>query len=134
MASDWALEELGPRAFEQLAVALAAKVISPDIEVYGSGKDGGREGTYEGRIDWPHIGDGTCGPRHAWTGYTVIQAKQRERLVSPASDLKWLKKQIREELDDWEAGARSRLPRNLLFVTNVRLSAEEKVGGVALSS
>lgn len=49
MASDWALEEFGPRAFEQLAVALAAKVISPHIEVYGSGKDGGREGISKSR-------------------------------------------------------------------------------------
>ena len=59
MASDWALEELGPRAFEQLAVALAAAVISPEIEVYGSGKDGGREATYDGPIDWRQIGDGS---------------------------------------------------------------------------
>lgn len=132
VASDWALEELGPRAFEQLAVALAAKVIGPEIEVYGSGKDGGREATYEGPIDWPHINDdaGAVGPNKAWAGYTVVQAKQRERLVSLASDLSWLKKQIREELDDWDAGKRSRLPNNLLFVTNVRLSADDDVGGV----
>lgn len=31
---------------------------------------------------------------------------------------------------DWDAGKRSRLPRNLLFVTNVRLSAQDGVGGV----
>ncbi len=41
MAADWALEELSPRAFEQLAVALATKVIGPDITVYGSGVGSG---------------------------------------------------------------------------------------------
>ncbi|MEA2769263.1 MAG: hypothetical protein QOD93_2225 [Acetobacteraceae bacterium] len=130
MASDWALEELGPRAFEQLAVALAAKVISPNIEVYGSGQDGGREATYEGKIDWPQIGDGRLGPDHPWTGYTVVQAKQRERQVSLASDLTCLKRQIRDELEDWSNGQRRRLPKNLLFVTNVRLSAKDGGGGV----
>jgi hypothetical protein len=130
VANDWALEELGPRAFEQLAVALAMKVISPDIDVYGSGKDGGREATYHGTIDWPHIGDATVGPAQAWTAFTVLQAKQRERLMSPASDLSWLKKQIRGELEDWSAGKRSRLPNNLMFVTNVRLSADDNVGGI----
>ncbi|WP_293003312.1 hypothetical protein, partial [Mycobacterium sp.] len=130
MASDWALEELGPRAFEQLAVALAAAVIGPKIEVYGSGKDGGREATYDSPIDWPQIADGAHCPDRAWTGYTVVQAKQRERVVSPSDDLNWLKKQIHDELNDWDAGKRKRLPRNLLFVTNVRLSAQIEVGGV----
>ncbi|WP_457160424.1 NACHT domain-containing protein [Mycobacteroides abscessus] len=131
MTSDWALEELGPRAFEQFSVALAAQVIGPDVQVYGSGKDGGREATYEGLIDWPHVGgEISCGPERAWTGYTVVQAKQRERLVSLSSDLSWIKQQIRDELNSWSTGTRSRLPNNLLFVTNVRLSANDEVGGV----
>lgn len=130
MASDWAFEELGPRAFEQLAVALAVKLIGPEVAVYGSGKDGGREATYTGVIEWPEILDGSAGPIQRWTGYTVVQAKQRERIGPPAQDLSWLKGQIRSELDDWVTGGRSKLPNNLLFVTNARLSAEDEAGGV----
>lgn len=49
---DYQLEELSPRSFEQLAVVLALKVIGPGLQVYGSGPDGGREATFDGRIDW----------------------------------------------------------------------------------
>ncbi|GAB88167.1 NACHT domain-containing protein [Gordonia rhizosphera] len=130
MASDWAFEELAPRAFEQLAVALATSLIGPEVNVYGSGKDGGREATYTGVIEWPEIADGAAGPNERWTGYTVVQAKQRERVGPPDQDLVWLKGQIREELDAWATGTRSRLPNNLLFVTNARLSAVDESGGV----
>lgn len=130
MASDWAFEELGPRAFEQLAVALAAKLLGPHIEVFGSGKDGGREATYTGPIEWTEDVEGPIGADQRWTGYTVVQAKQRERVGPPAQDLSWLKGQVGAELNDWASGSRTKLPDNLLFVTNARLSAEDTVGGV----
>lgn len=120
------LEELGPRAFEQLTVALASALFGPAVEVYGSGKDGGREGTFEGRIDWSNSGGGT------WDGYTVIQAKQREHVAHPADNLEWLKGQVRNEFNAWmdKNSKRSRFPDYLLFVTNVRLSADDSTGGV----
>ncbi|MCF8589850.1 NACHT domain-containing protein [Gordonia liuliyuniae] len=129
MASDWAFEELGPRAFEQLAVALAAKLLGPHIEVFGSGKDGGREATYTGTIVWTED-TGSIPTDRRWTGYTVVQAKQRERVGPPAQDLAWLKSQIGAEFNDWASGRRAKLPDNLLFVTNARLSAEDTVGGI----
>lgn len=126
MANDYQLEELGPRAFEQLTVALASAAFGPGIEVYGSGKDGGREATFDGQIVWDASG------ATAWNGYTVIQAKQREHVASPADNLAWLKGQIRAEFDAWmnPKSKRDRFPQYILFVTNVRLSAEIKVGGV----
>ncbi|WP_341258140.1 hypothetical protein [Gordonia malaquae] len=130
MASDWAFEELGPRAFEQLAVALAAKLFGPHIEVFGSGKDGGREATYSGPIEWAEDADDTIHTDRRWTGFTVVQAKQRERVGPPAQDLRWLKGQVSDEFNDWASGSRAKLPDNLLFVTNARLSAEDTVGGV----
>ncbi|VBA61508.1 NACHT domain-containing protein [Mycobacterium attenuatum] len=127
MTTDFALEELGPRAFEQLTVALAMSLVGKGIEVYGSGKDGGREATFDGRIQWSKSDGGT-----AWEGYTVIQAKQREHVAAPADNLSWLKAQIRNEFAAWmkPGSKRSRFPRNVIFVTNVRLSAEEGKGGV----
>lgn len=106
---DYHLEELGPRAFEQLAVALARTVTGPGLQVYGAGRDGGREAIYDGRIDWS-ANDG--GPR--WDGYTVVQAKQCEHPSStdPRENLVWLKKQLRAEFYAWmeEDSRRSRFP------------------------
>lgn len=118
MVSDFRFEELGPRAFEQLAVALAMSAFGPRVEAYGSGRDGGREATIRGHIDLDQRDGGS------WDGYTIVQAKHREHLTSTGDNLRWLKRQIREELDAWAhpASTRGELPDNLLFVTNVRLS------------
>jgi hypothetical protein len=67
--TDFEYERISPEAFEQLAVALAEMAIGHGIEVYGPGRDGGREATYTGPIDWSATGDGD-----KWNGYTVVQA------------------------------------------------------------
>lgn len=127
MTSDYALEELGPRAFEQLSVALASLIVGPGLEIYGSGSDGGREATFDGPIRWSATDGGG-----RWDGYTVIQAKQREHLAPPADNLNWLKIQIRNEFAEWMKPntKRSRFPQYVIFVTNVRLSAQDGIGGV----
>lgn len=125
---DYHLEELGPRAFEQLAVALARTVTGPALQVYGSGRDGGREATYDGPIDWSRTGGGLT-----WTGYTVVQAKQCEHpSADPRENLVWLKKQVRAEFDAWmdETRQRSRFPANIWIITNVRLSSGDPDGGI----
>lgn len=108
MTSDYALEELGPRAFEQLSVALASSIVGPGLEIYGSGSDGGREATFDGPIRWSATDGGG-----RWDGYTVIQAKQREHLAPPADNLNWLKIQIRNEFAEWMKPntKRSRFPQ-----------------------
>lgn len=129
---DYRLEELGPRAFEQMAVSLAATVFGADIQVYGSGRDRGREatwtGTFMGHLRWPGASD------TVWTGYTVIQAKHKEWDHQPAQNLQWLKGQIAAELNGWiERSDRDEpLPRNLLFITNARLSAELGVDEISV--
>jgi len=127
---DYQLEELSPRGFEQLTVALARAVFGAGLAVYGSGPDGGREATFTGRIDWANSGD----DGQAWSGYTVVQAKQRQH--PSESDLqenvRWLKLVVRKEIDAWmnPDGPRRRFPNNLLFVTNVRLSSVAGTGGI----
>lgn len=125
---DFHLEELGPRAFEQLGVAMARAVTGPGLKVYGAGRDGGREATYDGKIVWSTDDDG-----HAWNGYTVVQVKHCEHPSpnDPSANLKWLKREIRLELDRWmnPESNRSRFPRNIWFITNVRLSAGDPGGG-----
>jgi energy-coupling factor transporter ATP-binding protein EcfA2 len=122
MAQDYPLEELSPRSFEQLTVALAAELIGSGVEAFGAGPDGGREATYDGPIEW----SATTGfGEDSWNGYVVIQAKQREHLGEPNTNAKWLRKRIDEELDAWVSSAskRGRTPNYIVFVTNVRLSS-----------
>lgn len=134
MAQDFPLEELSPRAFEQLVVGLSLKVLGPGVESFGSGPDGGREATFRGRVDWSNTDLKDSG---AWNGYTVVQAKQAEHpSQNPGANLKWLKNQVDAELDSWMAATSKRgdFPRYLIFVTNVRLSSVPGSGIDAINS
>lgn len=129
MAHDYPLEELSPRAFEQLTVALASEVIGSGVEAFGAGPDGGREATYDGPIEWSATtGFGV----DSWNGYTVIQAKQRDRVYPPQSNIKWLSDRINDELAAWEnaSSKRGRTPKYIIFVTNVALGSVPETGGI----
>ena len=128
--NDYPLEELGPRAFEQLTVALAQEILGAGLEAFGVGKDGGREATYDGPINWSAT---TAFGHDSWDGYTVVQAKQRHVNDSdPANNATWLRRQIADELEQWtrEDSKRERFPEYLIFVTNVRLSSAPRSGGI----
>lgn len=128
--ADYHLEQLAPRAFEQLGVSLACAVFGADIEVYGAGRDGGREATWEGRYSGSLVWSQNES-REDWTGYTVIQAKHQEFLGQPRDNLNWLKKQIRTEFSDWmDKSRRGEMPNQILFVTNSRLSAQQGVDDI----
>lgn len=134
MAHDFPLEELSHRAFEQLTVALSLRVLGPGVQAFGSGPDGGREATFRGRVDWSKT---DLDDRGAWDGYTVIQAKQAEHPShDPSVNLRWLKRQIDDELDSWmtDSSKRNPFPRYLIFVTNVRLSSVPKSGIDAINN
>jgi hypothetical protein len=126
---DYPLEELGPRAFEQLAVALSLKVLGPGVEAFGSGPDGGREATYRGRVNWSATSGFGSG---SWDGYVVIQAKQREHQAGPQNNAIWLRRQIEAEFDRWmsDESKRGEFPQYIVFVTNVRLSSAAGTGGI----
>lgn len=129
---DHPLEKLSWRGFEQLTTALAIKVIGDGVNAFGTGPDGGREATYEGPINWSRTTDSST-QNGSWNGYVVLQAKQRARDSSNrAENATWLKGQINEELDRWEAlvSKRGRFPEYLIFSTNVTLSSVATVGGI----
>jgi hypothetical protein len=115
--ADYDLTRLGTGEFEHLAQALAVKILGPSARVYGAGRDGGREAATDSPAAMP---DG-----QEWTGYTVVQAKFRGRPGPVAENATWLRNEIRKELDAWtdEDKARHPKPDNLLFVSNVALSA-----------
>jgi hypothetical protein len=116
--SDYDLTRLGSTEFQHLTQALALKVLGGEVGVFGAGRDGGRDMTFDGPVP---AGNGTM-----WTGYTVAQVKHRHRPGAPDSNATWLRNEIRKELDAWTAEdpkRKGRRPENLLFVTNVILSA-----------
>ena len=92
MTSDYALEELGPRAFEQLSVALASSIVGPGLEIYGSGSDGDEKRHSMGPIRWSATDGGG-----RWDGYTVIKPNSANTW-RPADNLNWLKIQIRQRV------------------------------------
>jgi hypothetical protein len=117
VVADYPLTQLGSTEFEHMAQALVAAELGPTVKIYGAGRDGGREGTTKA----------TVGPLQGvtWTGYTVAQAKFRARHGEPADNAEWLRNEIRKELNAWTDKDRNRHPKpdNLLFITNVVLSA-----------
>lgn len=129
VVGDLPYEELGSGGFERFALALVAAVLGPGVEVYGSGSDGRRDGTTKHPIDSPFLS--TNGEN--WDGLTVLQVKHKERLDSPQKNLSWLKDQIRSELKKWDTPEPlSDFPRNILFISNVNLSASPAHGIDAL--
>ena len=102
-------------------------MIGAGIEVYGPGPDGGREATYDGPIRWSATGD-----EDTWRGYTVVQVKQCQNPSDPTANLRWLNGALREEFEAWmdPDSKRSRFPRYLLVITNVRLSPADPGGGI----
>lgn len=133
---DYDLTRLGSRAFEQMVTALARLELGAGVKVFGDGRDGGREATYNGTINW----SATCVSEVAlsadsWSGFTVLQAKFRLQPSSqPMENATWLQGEIRKEIAGWRKAAkldtRVQLPDYLIFVTNVDLSPVAKVGGI----
>ncbi|MET9088872.1 AAA family ATPase [Streptomyces sp. NPDC004237] len=123
---DYDLTRLGSREFEHLSQALSKCALGPGVSVFGDGKDGGREATFEGAVSYPYAGD-------EWNGYGVVQAKFKQRSAGVSSSTEWLERQIKAELNEWlrPESKRERLPEYLLFTTNVPLSAVPDTGGIA---
>ncbi|MFD4508914.1 hypothetical protein [Streptomyces sp. NPDC058457] len=93
-------------SFEHVSQALAQEILGPGVSVFGDGKDGGREATFEGRVPYPSVLD-------ARDGYGVVQAKFRQRTGQQAPDaVSWLKGQIKDECEAWlsPTSKRNRLP------------------------
>ena len=106
---DYDLSRLSTRSFEQLAQALAAKIIGPNIVIFGDGADGG--------IPYPD-------KDNAWQGYGVVQAKFGQRPAKDADkDGEWALKQLRDELRKFvDPEKKLRKPNYYISATNVVLT------------
>ncbi len=120
--TDYNLAGLSTRSFEQLIQAIALKVVSPGVVVFGDGADGGREATFNGLTRYPS-------EDHPWNGYIVIQAKFRQRPQNSQEDGEWALKQLKSELEDFaNPKKRRRQPDYYIFATNVVLTPVQDKG------
>lgn len=120
--TDYNLAGLSTRSFEQLIQAIALKVVSPGVVVFGDGADGGREATFNGLTRYPS-------EDHPWNGYIVIQAKFRQRPQNSQEDGEWALKQLKSELEDFaNLKKRRRQPDYYIFATNVVLTPVQDKG------
>jgi hypothetical protein len=120
--SDYDLSGLSTRSFEKLIQSIAGKVLGPGTVTYGDGPDGGREATFEGRMDYPSQAD-------PWEGYCVIQAKFLQRPKNPSADGRWALKELTGELRIFaDPKKRRRRPDYYIFATNVILTPVQSRG------
>jgi hypothetical protein len=114
-----------PQAFEHLIQALSVHVLGPGTVIFGTGPDGGREATFEGEVSYPSEAE-------HWNGYIVVQAKCKEQLQAGSQDADWLAGQLKEELKKFLDRKRGlRKPQYYILASNVKLSAQHRVGGKA---
>lgn len=111
------------QAFERLVQSLSAQIFGPGTIIFGSGRDGGREATYQGTLP-TFEGRG-------WSGYTVIQAKCREKPLHDGRDASWLCGQLNQELQKYIDNSDLERPEYYLMCTNVELSSVPENGGRA---
>lgn len=119
------LNRMGWQQFEHMVQALAKLELGNGVRPFGSGQDGQRDATFEGRVTFP------VGAAAQWDGYGVIQMKHNEKPVSTTIDGRWFLSEVRGELKGWLAKKRigAKVPKYLLFATNVSLSGTAETGG-----
>ena len=125
------LTRLGSTEFEHLSQALGVAVLGPAVSVFGAGPDGGREATWNGRLEYPMPTPASG----CWDGAGVLQAKFKTTVTTTEADTRWLLGEIRKELKVWaneksSRRRRGRLPQYLIFTTNVALSPDPQRGGI----
>ncbi|HBL11067.1 MAG TPA: hypothetical protein DD379_06610 [Cyanobacteria bacterium UBA11162] len=120
---EYNLTGLSTRSFEQLIQAIALKVVSSGVIVYGDGPDGGREATFEGETSYPEAAN-------SWNGYIVIQAKFRQRpQENTEKDGEWALEQLKSELEAFSDSKKTRRkPDYYIFATNVVLTPVQDKG------
>lgn len=119
----YSFDHFNDQYFEHLAVALAQENLAKGLTPYGAGRDGGREATYRGRMDYPTGAD-------PWEGYLVVQAKFKEsRAEDKRKEATWAIGQLNKEMEAYERGDRE-TPDYYLFITNAVLTPVPEKGGL----
>jgi hypothetical protein len=120
---DFDFEHLDAKNFERMANALCAEHIVRGLRPFGSGTDGGREATFEGKMAY-------SAGSEPWDGYLVVQCKQKETRGTPKQEAAWALGQLDAEMKKYRmAKKKRRRPEYFLFITNAHLSAQLDTGG-----
>lgn len=118
------LDNLGDANFEHLVQALLLRKFGIRGRVYGQGKDGGRELTYDGAVELNDL----QGDSKAWNGHVLVQAKFCNDRLGTTRDQAWFLKQLKSEMEAWLNPKSERrrknvkIPEYFLFASNVMLS------------
>lgn len=122
---DYNLHGLNPRDFQHLVQAIARKKIAAGIVSFGDGKDGARDFSYRGKMDYPSV-------TSPWDGYLIGGCKFRQCPEGTKRDVEWASKQLERDLKKFRDRKRKlERPQYYLFATNVALTAVPNVGGRA---
>jgi hypothetical protein len=122
--ADYNLHGLNPRDFQHFVQAIARKRIAAGVTAFGDGRDGARDLTYRGKMDYPSA-------TAAWDGYLVMGCKFNQKPTGDSQrDTTWAIKQLEVDLKKFLVKKRKLLkPEYYLFVTNVPLSGVAETGG-----
>jgi len=119
---DYNFFNFNPKDFEHLVQSLMQKELGNSSLVFGEGRDGARELTYEGSVSFD---------KEKWEGYWVVQAKFKSKTDSNVNDYEWVKKNYDAEIKKFRDKKRNlKIPNNYIFFTNASLSAVADVGGI----
>ena len=115
------LTRLDTKTFEHLANSLALHVLGSGHTMFGPGKDGGRDGYFEGTAPYPSTAD-------QWSGRWYIQSKfHAPHLSKDHHD--WLVEQVSSEIKEFSKPQTKRIwPDNLIIVTNIDPSGVPHTG------
>jgi hypothetical protein len=121
--ADYKLHGLNTRDFQHLVQAIARKTIAAGVVAFGDGKDGARDLTFRGRMDYPSLADG-------WNGYLIVGCKFNQKPTgNTKKDADWAQKQLQADLKKFtDKKRRLKRPEYYLFVTNVGLSGAHETG------
>lgn len=120
---DYNFHGLNPRDFQHLVQAIARKAIASGVTAYGDGRDGARDLTFRGKMDFPSVAA-------SWDGYLIVGCKfQQKPTGNPSKDGQWAVSQLEGDFKKYSAKKyKLRKPEYYIFVSNVALSAVGEKG------
>ncbi len=107
--------------------SISLQELGPGVVVYGDGKDGARDATFRGKVNYPNKSS-------QWDGYIIIQVKYRQKQFDePSKAGDWALSQLETDLKKFGSTPETRpAPDYYILVTNVDLTPVPSVGTEAL--
>lgn len=115
------LNALGDEEFERMCQGLLQQVIGPGVSIFGTGKDGAREATYEGKAPYPSDKD-------SWDGKWIFQVKFHDTdHIGIDKARKQIIPDLKKELEKITKKYKYKCD-NYIFITNVSLTPVFQTG------